>query len=206
MTSVYDLKPKFQTLLRPACRQLAHRSISANQVTLFACATSILYGAWIWFSGGAPVTLIFLPLFLFIRMGLNAIDGILAREFGMKSKLGAILNELTDVIADTALYLPFLAINGISHMPLIFFVCLAIITEMTGIIGIQIGAARRYDGPFGKSDRASAFGLLAFLLGVGLIQPGRVTDIFLWLSVVLSIVTIANRARQALHQARQEVH
>ena len=31
-------------------------------------------------------------------MALNAIDGMLAREHGQKSTLGAYLNELTDVI------------------------------------------------------------------------------------------------------------
>ena len=40
-------------------------------------------------------------------MAFNAIDGMLAREFGQKSRLGAYLNELTDVVSDAALYLPF---------------------------------------------------------------------------------------------------
>ena len=37
-------------------------------------------------------------------MAFNAIDGMLAREFGQKSRLGAYLNELTDVVSDAALY------------------------------------------------------------------------------------------------------
>jgi len=36
-------------------------------------------------------------------MALNAIDGMLAREHHMQSKLGAILNELGDVVSDTVL-------------------------------------------------------------------------------------------------------
>ena len=36
---------------------------------------------------------------LFLRMALNAIDGMLAREFNQKTNLGAYLNELTDVIS-----------------------------------------------------------------------------------------------------------
>jgi len=40
-------------------------------------------------------------------MALNAIDGMLAREFGQKSRLGACLNELCDVVSDATLYLPF---------------------------------------------------------------------------------------------------
>lgn len=46
-------------------------------------------------------------------MGLNAIDVMLAREFGPQSKLGAYLNELCDVAADRGLYLPFALIVGV---------------------------------------------------------------------------------------------
>ena len=48
-----------------------------------------------------------LPIWLFLRMALNAIDGMLAREFQQQSALGGYLNEITDVVADAALYLPF---------------------------------------------------------------------------------------------------
>ena len=48
-----------------------------------------------------------LPLWLFVRMALNAVDGMLAREFGQKSRLGAYLNEISDVVSDAALYAPF---------------------------------------------------------------------------------------------------
>ena len=58
--------------------------------------------------------LILLPIILFLRMGLNAIDGMLAREHGMKSNLGAVLNEVGDVISDSALYLPLALVPGVS--------------------------------------------------------------------------------------------
>ena len=51
--------------------------------------------------------MLLVPLVLFKRMALNAIDGMLAREHGMKSALGGFLNELADVISDAAIYLPF---------------------------------------------------------------------------------------------------
>ena len=44
--------------------------------------------------------LLLLPAVLFLRMALNAIDGMLAREHNQKSALGAILNELGDVFSD----------------------------------------------------------------------------------------------------------
>ncbi len=44
-------------------------------------------------------------------MALNAIDGMLAREFNQQSTLGAILNEVGDIISDAALYLALLFVR-----------------------------------------------------------------------------------------------
>ena len=114
--SVYALKSKFQALLRPLVQRLAQRGISANQVTLLACGLSILIGLlislclssdWLW-------GLLLLPIFLFVRMAMNAIDGMLAREHAQQSALGGYLNELTDVVSDAALYLPLLLLPNSS--------------------------------------------------------------------------------------------
>jgi len=41
MMSIYALKPKFQNLLRPLVRALYNRGVTANQVTLAACAGAV---------------------------------------------------------------------------------------------------------------------------------------------------------------------
>jgi CDP-diacylglycerol--glycerol-3-phosphate 3-phosphatidyltransferase len=146
--------------------------------------------------------LLLVPLVLLLRMALNAIDGMLAREHGMKSALGGLLNEIGDVISDSALYLPFASIAGISPAAVIATVMLAALSEMTGVVAVQIGASRRYDGPMGKSDRALAFGLLAALLGCGL-QPGPWVNAGLFAVAMLTAVTVLNRARAALVESEQ---
>ncbi|HAO20763.1 MAG TPA: hypothetical protein DCQ37_10035 [Desulfobacteraceae bacterium] len=199
--TIYDLKPAFQNILRPLCRFMAKKGIRPNHVTLLALIMSFLAGMLIWISCGARWSLLFIPVVLFIRMALNAIDGMLAREYDMKTPLGAILNELGDVISDTVLYLPFAVIPGISAYLTVFVVILSIISEMTGVIAIQIGASRRYDGPMGKSDRAFAFGLLALLIAFG-VPVGVWVDIALFIVLILLILTIVNRARHALKENR----
>ena len=105
--TLYELKPRFQALLRPLASRLAASGVTANQVTLTAAAGSVALGALLtYFSWARPLFLL-LPLWLFIRMALNAIDGMLAREFDQKSRLGAYLNELCDIVSDAALMLPF---------------------------------------------------------------------------------------------------
>ena len=197
MASVYDLKPKFQNLLRPLCRQMAQSGITANQVTLGAACLSIALGAVIALSHGASWSLLLVLPVLFLRMALNALDGMLAREFNQKSRLGAVLNELGDVVSDTALYLPFATIAGMPALLIAALVAVAIMSEMAGVVGVQIGASRRYDGPFGKSDRAVFFGALALALGAG-IRPGLWTVALLALAIVAGLLTIVNRARGAL--------
>ena len=92
--SIYALKPKFQNLLRPLVRQLAAKGVTANQVTLIACLLSILLGVVLALFPTFSSLFFLIPIWLFLRMALNAIDGMLAREFNQKSRLGGILMKL----------------------------------------------------------------------------------------------------------------
>jgi len=197
MPSIYDLKPRFQSLLRPLVNALASSGVTANQVTVTAMLLSFATGLMIYLAPTEHQLLLAIPVILFIRMALNAIDGMLAREHDMKSPLGAILNELGDVLSDAALYLPLALIAGISAQWLILAVVLAVACEMTGVIAVQIGAQRCYDGPMGKSDRAFVFGLIGLLLGLG-IQPQPWVDYLLLATCLMLVVTIVNRSRRAL--------
>jgi CDP-diacylglycerol--glycerol-3-phosphate 3-phosphatidyltransferase len=198
MASIYDLKPKFQSLLRPITNALAQLGITANQVTVFAMLLSFAAGTMIHFSHSLGVLLL-LPVVLFLRMALNAIDGMLAREHNQKTPLGAILNELGDVFSDAALYLPLALIAPFDPILMVLIVLLAVISEMTGVLAMPIGASRRYDGPMGKSDRAFVFGTLGLLLGLNLPIFPWVRPI-LWIVLVLLLFTILNRARCALRE------
>lgn len=201
MPSIYDLKPKFQNLLRPITRGLAGAGITANQVTVTALLLSAGTGACIAAFPDARWPLVLMAPVLFLRMALNAIDGMLAREHGLKSPLGAILNEIGDVAADSALYLPLAVVPGFDPMLVVAAVLLGVFTEMTGVVGVQIGASRRYDGPFGKSDRAFGFGAMALLVGLG-VTPGLWTTVVLVLMIVLLTITVLNRARNALKETK----
>ena len=195
--SIYALKPKFQNLLRPLVRRLYARGVTANQVTVFACAISILLGITLTFyADNAPLFLL-LPLWFFLRMALNAMDGMLAREFGQKSALGGYLNETTDVIADAALYLPFALVAPFDALSVGVFIYLAALTEFCGVLGAVHGNGRRYDGPLGKSDRAFAIGCFACYYAL----TGSLPDFFnivLWLMNISLLLTCIRRVRNGL--------
>lgn len=209
MPSVYDLKPKFQNLLRPLVRLLARIGVTANMVTLAAMLGSIAYGIWIYqpFAehGPNPYPYLFLGLFLFLRMALNAIDGMLAREHGQQSLLGAYLNEVGDVVSDVALYLPFLDLIG-QGLGWVLMIGLCGLTEFVGMQGKTIGASRRYDGPFGKSDRAVFFGALGLFTAWAVFENqqqlhGIVMNWALMIASLLALLTVVNRVRKGIREA-----
>jgi len=200
--TIYDLKPRFQNLLRPICRNLAQRGVTANTVTIAAIVLSGLGGLCVFFSKNTYHFLWIIPVILFVRMALNAIDGMLAREHNMKSSLGAILNELGDVISDVLLYAPFAYIAVLSNELILSLVFLSIIIEMAGVVAMQIGASRRYDGPFGKSDRAFLFGLISILLALGF-TSGLWLNGLLIICIFLSFITIYNRANRGIKEIKE---
>ncbi len=203
MPSIYDLKPRFQALLRPLVRGLAALGVTANAVTLAAAALSILAGLALAIFAGNRASLALLPMVLFLRMALNAIDGMLAREHHQKSRLGAVLNEVGDVVSDGALYLalvPALEPYGAHAAPIVGFVFAALVSEFVGVLGAVVGGKRRYDGPMGKSDRAAAIGLLAAALAAG--APGGVwIDAVMTVLALLAVWTSIRRAQASLEDA-----
>ncbi|MCY1402547.1 Inner membrane protein YnbA [compost metagenome] len=205
MISIYQLKPGFQNLLRPWVQRWYERGVTANQVTVGACLISLAVGGLVAAFASHPWVFLLIPFWMLLRMAFNAIDGMLAREFGQQSPLGAYLNELTDVVADTALILPFAFIAGVSPWPVAGVILLAIFSEYAGVLGLMVGASRRYDGPMGKSDRAFCLGVLGIAVALGWVTPVWIEGILLVLCALL-LYTLFNRVRQGLAEGAGNSH
>lgn len=199
--SIYQLKPRFQALLRPTVQRLHDRGVSANQVTVAAAVVSLLLGLLLAWLPQITWLFILIPLWMLLRMALNAVDGMLAREFGQQSKLGAYLNELCDLVADAALYLPFALLPGVAPTLVVLVVLASVISEYAGVMGPLAGASRRYDGPMGKSDRAFAFGVLGTGVALGLLAASWINGLLLVI-LLLSLYTLYNRVRHGLAETR----
>jgi CDP-diacylglycerol--glycerol-3-phosphate 3-phosphatidyltransferase len=197
MPTLYDVKPAFQNLLRPLAAGLVKAGATANMVTAGAALMSIAAGILIARYHAFPSVFWLMPIALFLRMALNAIDGIMAREFGQKSSLGMYVNELTDAVCDAALILPFALMPQFPAWGVVLFALLAVLTEYAGALGVMAGGARRYDGPMGKSDRALALGVIAALLASGITLER--TGVFLFPALsALCALTIYNRIRAGM--------
>ncbi|WP_326535210.1 CDP-alcohol phosphatidyltransferase family protein [Pseudorhodoferax sp.] len=198
--SIYQLKPRFQALLRPTVGRLAAAGVTANQVTVAACAISVALGAWLYAALPGPWAFALVPAWMLLRMAFNAIDGMLAREHGQQSRLGAFLNELTDVLSDAALYAPFALLVPLGGFWVGAFIVAAGLSEFAGALGPSVGASRRYDGPLGKSDRAFVIGALGMYVAL----DGPLPAASAWLMPLLTALvawTTVNRVRRALAEA-----
>ena len=199
--STYQLKPRFQQLLRPMLASLERNGITPNQVTLATMMLSLAYGAVLAATPRTTAVWLGLPFVLLLRMSLNAIDGMLATATGNHTALGALLNEICDQVSDAALYLPFALATGILAPLVVLVVVAALLVEFAGVLAPTIGTARRFDGPMGKSDRAFAFSMLALMLGLGA-TPVWCNGL-LALVLTLAGLTILNRLRRALRACGQ---
>ncbi len=211
--SLYQLKSKFQDQLRPISDALVEHDCTANQVTVSAIALSVGTAYIIAKpTQDQPRLWLLLPASLFVRMALNAIDGMMAREHGQTSKLGAYLNEAGDIIADTALIMslaPHLShyktdtsksssIKSkllIDQQHIFNINILSTSTELLAILSSQCFQIRANQGPLGKSDRALVLGVVGAWIGAKLPSATLALKPLLLLTQALLIKTCLNRLR-----------
>lgn len=169
MISIYKLKPAFQNALRPILRRLHHYKITANQITISSIILSFIIGVLFWNADINSIYLLALPIGLLLRMALNALDGMMAREYNQMSKKGELLNEIGDVVSDIFIFFPLLKFHHEAKYVVVAFIVLSIMNELAGVLGKAVNNERRYDGPMGKSDRAlliSLYGIISYLIEI----------------------------------------
>ncbi|MCJ0935324.1 CDP-alcohol phosphatidyltransferase family protein [Mammaliicoccus sciuri] len=201
MISIYEIKPKFQQLLMPIVDWMRKIGMTPNQVTILALLLSIVTGVILSIFHDNKWIFILMPIVMFVRMALNAIDGVMAKKYQMKSHLGLLLNELGDVISDLFLFIPFVFIAEDHGIGIMLFVSLSIISEMAGVTVQVIGSTRRYDGPMGKSDRAFIIGFISFLIFVHLNIIPYLHFVF-YVCSILMLINIYNRITNGLKEVK----
>jgi CDP-diacylglycerol--glycerol-3-phosphate 3-phosphatidyltransferase len=205
MASIYQLKPAFQRLLQPLLQLCARLGITPNQVTILALLLSILGGITVWNASLHPYLLLSIPVILLVRMALNALDGMLARTYQQSTPLGEILNEVGDIISDTALYLPFIVIvqnSSQSVLLICLFVLLGTLSEFCGVLAKSMIGIRRYDGPMGKSDRAFVISLYALSLYFLPVWTQQNSSIVFAVLNSLLLLSCANRLKAILEKSK----
>lgn len=197
MSNTTKFKTKLHEFLRKPTNFLARVGVTPNQVTLFTLFCSVAIGTSLALFPYSTSILLIYPFFLIIRIGLNAMDGMLARKMHIESKLGILLNELCNVISEIALLLPFALTRKFDSALMVIIVLMIVITEFCSLTALLIGSTRRQDGPMNGEIRAIVFAILALLLGLN-VPLHTVHGWIEWAILLMLSVTIINRSNKAL--------
>jgi len=188
---IYLIKGNFQKTIR----WMAGSWMTPNEAALLGAIFVILTALSFYFGVSTEslrFCLLLVPVFLFMRMCMNALDGLLSREYKLASVTGELLNEGLDVIGDMLCYGILYFIEGIPKLPLIIYLMLIWAAEFFGVLGKSMpGGRRRYENVLsGKPDRALWMGLLSVILFFNPQFMKYVSYYFICLSVLLALTCI----------------
>jgi len=189
---LYKFRDKGRRIVKPLLRVALkfHPDVVTWFSLLFALCAGLCF-----YKSGYRWTLLLGVVFIFLRMGCNLLDGMIARERGIASPKGEALSEGADRFADT------LTLLGITFSPLsnlrlgIFALALMLLSSYLGILGKAVGGRRIYEGIMGKVDRYILISIIALLEFFYPVKIFGLTlfNILLVLLILGGIVTILQR-------------
>jgi len=197
--SLYSLKNWFQRKLGGLVSFLCFLNVSANHVTFFSVLISAFTGFFIFFISNKEemrVYFLIVPVLFFVRIILNILDGLIAKKRKINSGFGMILNEVSDVVSDALVFLPFLFVKELNVVFLVLFVFFSFLSEFAGAVAFMVCKKRSVAGPMGKPDRLFVFGLISISIAVGF-WVEKLNDVLI-LTNTLLLLTIYNRLQSAL--------
>jgi phosphatidylglycerophosphate synthase len=188
------------TATRLSVRLGIHPDVISYMSIFAALAAAICF----WKASEVRSLLIIGPLFCFLRLWFNMLDGMIAVAAGKASARGEILNDLPDRISDVIIF------AGVAHSgwmnPFIGYwaAIFAVLTAYVGLFGQAVGGKREFGGVMSKPWRMVALSLGAWTTfmcrsyGDGRITFGTLT-ILDWTCLVViggCLQTIVVRLRQ----------
>jgi phosphatidylglycerophosphate synthase len=177
----------------------ARHGVSANVVSYSSIAASLAAGVCFWQAGHWPALLIAAPLFCYVRLWLNMLDGMVALATGSASRTGEIANELPDRVSDVIIFV------GVAHSGLCQPLCgywaaiLALLVAYVGTLGQAVGVQREFSGLMAKPWRMVALHVGAWvsfaLLQTGNSRPSGLTVLDVTLLAIIGgcVQTVAIR-------------
>lgn len=125
-----------------------------------------------WQAGTYPALLIAAPVFCYLRLWLNMLDGMVALASGKASWRGEILNDLPDRISDVLTFVG-VAHSGLNaHIGGYVTAIFALLTAYVGMLGQAVGVHREFGGLMSKPWRMVALNLGAWIT-LGLLWWGN---------------------------------
>ena len=156
-----DYQPTSRRPIADIFRRTAHGmtrlcvrcQIHPDAISYLSVIAAALGAVCFWKSGQQPWLLSFAPLFCYVRLWCNMLDGMVALASGKASWRGEILNDLPDRISDVLIF------AGAAHSgwvnPIIGYwaAIFALLTAYAGMFGQAVGVQREFSGVMSKPWR-----------------------------------------------------
>jgi phosphatidylglycerophosphate synthase len=148
-----------------------------------AGAAAVLFGL----SSRWPLGLLLAPLFCYLRLWFNMLDGMVAMASGAASRRGEILNDLPDRISDVIIFAGVAHSGWCNPFAAYWAAILALLTAYVGTFGQAVGGRREFGGIMSKPWRMVALSAGSWLL-FALIAAGHPNGNILNLTCLIVIL------------------
>ena len=153
LTSRRPIAAVFRQTANAATRFCVRHEIHPDAISYLSIVAALIAAICFWKSGERRWLLIIAPLFCYLRLWCNMLDGLVAFAAGKASRRGEILNDLPDRISDIVIFV------GVAHSglmsPLIGYwtAIFAVLTSYVGLFGQALGVQREFGGIMSKPWR-----------------------------------------------------
>jgi len=197
----------FRRTANAATRICVRFGISPDAISVLSIVAAAAGALCLWWSGRHPFLLIVGPLFFYLRLWFNMLDGMVAIAAGKASLRGEIMNDLPDRISDVIIFAG-AAHSGWMHPAIGYWAAMfALLTAYVGLFGQALGGERQFGGVMSKPWRMVALSVgcwITFFVG-SLGQPTTGLTILDWTSLLIiagCFQTIRVRLRRILAALR----
>jgi phosphatidylglycerophosphate synthase len=152
----------FRRTARAVTQLCVRLGIHPDAISYLSIFAALAAAFCFWKSGKAPWLLIVAPLFCYLRLWFNMLDGMVAVAAAKASSRGEILNDLPDRVSDVVIFAG-VAHSGLMNPVLGYWAAIfALLTAYVGLFGQAIGVQREFSGLMSKPWRMVALHLGAW--------------------------------------------
>ena len=181
-----------------ASRFCVRQEIHPDTISYLSIAAALVAAICFWQSGDNRWLLIIAPLFCYLRLWFNMLDGMVAVAANKATRRGEILNDLPDRVSDVIIFI------GVAHSGWMnpFFgywaAIFAMLTAYVGLFGQALGGQREFGGIMSKPWRMVALSIGAWLTCLLQQQPERfsILDLTCLLVIIGCVQTIVVRLKR----------
>ena len=152
-TSRRPIAQAFRRTAETATKLCVRLGVSPDAISILSIVAAVAAALCLWKSTEYPWLLILAPLFCFLRLWFNMLDGMVAIAAGKASLRGEIVNDLPDRISDVMIFAG-AAHSGWMHPAIGYWAAmLALLTAYVGLFGQALGHGRQFGGLMSKPWR-----------------------------------------------------